>query len=140
MPFKKGQPRPEGAGRKLGRPQGSIGRRAQVAKDLVARLNFDPLENLLKIARKKRNPLDIRVDAMKAACKFVHPVLSTQHILAQADVNLGMTARIASAVLASPELSAMAETLSIALATAGDAVEAIPESHLISGPSAEDER
>ncbi len=80
MPFQPGQPRPAGAGRKRGRPKGSLNIRSRMARDLMEAENFCPMQSLMKISKNKRLALEVRMDAMKALLPFCWPKLSAQDI------------------------------------------------------------
>src|SRR5438094_735182 len=106
MPFVKGQEKI--GGRKPGRPVGSQNRRSQVARDIVERTNCDPLEFLIRVIKNRKLPWEQRIDAAKAASKFVHPVLSTSAITATVESKVELTRQL-SIIMANPELAAAAE-------------------------------
>jgi hypothetical protein len=93
MPFVPGQERPAGAGRKRGRPAGSLGIKSRMARDLMESENFCPMQALMRIAKDKRKPLELRMDAMKSLLPFCWPKLSAQEIDVRA-LQFQATARI----------------------------------------------
>jgi hypothetical protein len=133
--FKKGDKKIEGSGRGAGRPKGALNRGRACAAEICEKLNIDPLEALLSIAKRRSTPLDIKVDCLKAAAKFCHPALSTTAVLAKIDSVIDIR-KSAERILANPELAEYAEKLSLALSEAGTSevievaraeVEAAPE-------------
>jgi hypothetical protein len=96
-----------------GRPRGSVNRRSQMARDIVERLNCDPLEGLLRIAKNKRLAIELRLDAMKAAVPFVHARLSTTFVSGRVESNVSVRHQL-QAIMMDPELSAAAQMLSLA--------------------------
>jgi hypothetical protein len=102
-----------------GRPRGAINRRSQMARDIVERLNCDPLEALLLIVRNRRLSIEVRLDAAKAAVPFVHARLSTTFISARVESNVNVTRQIQEIATADPELAKAMEALSLRLTQAG---------------------
>jgi hypothetical protein len=114
--FKKGDPRPEGAGRKPGRPAGALNRGRQSARDLMEKLHCDPLAALIKIARKKSTPLDLKIDCLKAAAKYCYPALTAAKIEASVETTITDLRQQIAVIASNPELQAAAERLALALA------------------------
>jgi len=112
MPFEKGHIKV--GGRSPGRPKGSVSKRTQVARDLIEKLNYCPLENLLKIARARRYSIEIRMDAMKAALPFLYPKLSTVFMNAKTDSTVDVRHYV-EAAMADPALAAAMQTISLGL-------------------------
>jgi len=84
-----------------------------MARDIVERLNCDPLEGLLRIAKNKRLAIELRLDAMKAAVPFVHARLSTTFVSGRVESNVSVRHQL-QAIMMDPELSAAAQMLSLA--------------------------
>ena len=74
--FEKGQPRPVGAGRKRGTPNRATAARQKA----VEASGLTPLEHLLAVMRDECQPVEVRLNAAKAAAPFVHPKLATGEI------------------------------------------------------------
>ena len=102
------------APKKRGRPRGSLNRRSQMARDIVERLDYDPLEGLLRIAKNRRLAIEVRLDAMKAAVPFVHARLSTTFISGRIESDNTIRHQV-EAIMMDPELSAAAQMLSLAM-------------------------
>jgi hypothetical protein len=113
MPFEKGHEKI--GGRKLGRPKGAVGRRTQLARDLVEKLNFDPLEALLKLARNRRYSVELRAGWMRDCLPFIHAKLSTTFISGKVDTTSTVTHQLLESAWKDPELAAAMQTLSLAL-------------------------
>lgn len=79
MPFKKGDPKPTQSGRQRGTPN-----RATAAKaEAIAASGEAPADFMVRVMRDPQVPLEIRLDAAKAAANYFHPRL------AAIDVNFG---------------------------------------------------
>lgn len=89
----------------------------KVARQLLVDVNFDPLEGLLRVAKNRRVPLDLRIKAMAAAVPFVYPKLSTTVIHAQVENNVTVT-QIQQLAMADPELADAFEKISLAMSAA----------------------
>ena len=77
MPFKKGDPKPPGSGRKQGTPNKI---NAEVAERL-AELKCDPVQGLAKIASNPRNDERLRARCYAELLEYCKPKLSrTEHV------------------------------------------------------------
>jgi hypothetical protein len=80
MPFVPGQPRPAGAGRKRGRPKGSLNIKSRMARDLMEAENVDPLQALMKMYKRKGLSNDFRAKLLIAMLPHCYPKLSVQEV------------------------------------------------------------
>jgi len=71
--------------RTVGRPKGSLSKRVQEARDIVAKVGLDPLEFLLRVAKNRRLPLDQRVRAAASAVPHVHAKIAVSHVTHETD-------------------------------------------------------
>ena len=114
-----------------------------MARDIVERLNCDPLEALLLIVRNRRLSIEVRLDAAKAAVPFVHARLSTTFISARVESNVNVTRQIQEIATADPELAKAMEALSLRLDAkkqAAQVIEIAPQLlELPPAPETEDE-
>lgn len=65
------------AGRKTGgRKPGTPNRATKAREELIASSGLSPLEYMLTTLRDESQPVNVRLDAAKAAAQYVHPKLS----------------------------------------------------------------
>lgn len=69
MPFLKGQPRPDNAGRR----KGSKNKLGTVAAERLAELKCDPLEGMARIAADPDNPPELRGKMFAELAQYVWP-------------------------------------------------------------------
>jgi hypothetical protein len=100
--------------KKAGRPRGSLNRRSELAREICARLNCDPLEALLRMVKNKRLAIDVRLSAAAAAVGFCHPRLSTSFIASRSENTTSVRLQMHE-ILKDPKLAAAAELLSLQL-------------------------
>lgn len=106
----------QGAKKRRGRPRGSVNRRSQIARDIVERLNVDPLEALLRIIKNRRLPIELRLDAAKAATPFVHARLSTTQVFADVRQNVEVDHKIQELAASDPAIARALEAVALKLA------------------------
>jgi len=73
MPFQKGQPRPEGAGRKKGSKNRILGK---TVEEILAG-GESPLEFLIRTMHNEENDYLMRLDAAKHAAPYMHSKLAS---------------------------------------------------------------
>jgi hypothetical protein len=102
--------------RPRGRPAGVPNRLTVAAREIMQRVDFDPLEGLLRVAKSRRYSMDLRLKAMLGALPVLYPRLSTVFLNArqEKDVNINIVQEMA----ADPELCAAMEKLSLAASEA----------------------
>ena len=103
--------------KKVGRPRGPSKVRIKLAKDLCERHGVDPLSALLMMVKNRRLPIQVRLDAAKAACPFVYPKLSAIAVNLKDD-NKAQFQDALLAVMSNPERLREAQTLSLAVTKA----------------------
>lgn len=59
-----------------GRTKGTPNKATKVREELIASSGLSPLEYMLTTLRDESQPVNIRLDAAKAAAQYVHPKLS----------------------------------------------------------------
>ena len=111
--FRKGQQKPAGSGRR-GRPVGSEGAKNRTARQICEELGCDPVEALVRIARRRSTPLELRIDCLKSLLKFCWPALSTAQIDAHVRSEV-LTKMQLTAIMTKPELADAAEVIALAL-------------------------
>lgn len=107
--------------RKRGRPAGAANlyRNAKAA-EVCASLNLDPLRELLKIARRRKTPLDLRVQAYAHTLKYIYPALSTVAVHSKNEVSVDVARTMRVVLERRPELADSLERFAIELALAGE--------------------
>ncbi len=138
--FTKGQAKPAGSGRK----PGSIAGDRRTAREICQANNVDPVQFLCSMIRRRRVPIDLKIDAAKALLKFIHPALSTQHV--HADISTQVSTRsVILAAMADPAAVEAMEFLALKLAVASDdapsagpAIEATAQPLQIAAPATRD--
>ena len=121
---KPGCKKPEGSGRKPGRPKGALNRGRAAARDIMNALNIDPLEALLRIAKSRKTPLALKLDALKSAAKFCHPTLATTAVqVTGKDEGPIVLANFQARLMSDPVLNNAAELLQFAMLEAADSVD-----------------
>ncbi len=101
---------------KRGRPKGSLGTRAKLAREILEKSNFSPLEFLLRVARNRRHALEVRIDAAKSSLPFLYPRLTTVHMQAEVKNNYEITERIQAIVATDPVMLDAVERICFAMA------------------------
>jgi hypothetical protein len=101
--------------RRRGRPKGSLGTKAKLARAIVEELDFDPLRFLLRVAKNKRYDINLRVKAASDCLNVIHPRLASQHISAKVDTRAEHTEKILFAVDSDPFAIQKAEELFLLL-------------------------
>jgi len=98
-----------------GRPRGSVNYRARVARDIMERLQCDPLEALLRMVKNRRLSIDLRLDAAKAAAPYCYPRLATVFMNTRSESYSTVTHQLIEAAHRDPELAAAMESFSLKL-------------------------
>ncbi len=111
MPFEKGHEKI--GGRQRGRPKGSLGRKSQLARDLCEKLNFDPLEALLKLCKSRKYSAELRAGWMADCLPYIHAKLSTTFVSAKVDSMTTVTHQLLDLAHKDPALAMALETLSL---------------------------
>jgi hypothetical protein len=128
MAFKKGDPRPPNSGRKKGTPNNHAAREKVI--DKLARLNFDPVERLVQLARSKKTNTELKIRCLGELMRYAHPRLSTTAVLAQIDHNLEITQKIVD-MAKNPELANAMEAIAVEMARQGPELSAPREGDVI---------
>jgi len=97
-----------------GRKRGSLSDDRRTAREICQDAGVDPVRFLCNLIRKRKVPIDLKLDAAKALLKFVHPALSTQHVYADVSQKVLTKSQI-EVVLGDPVLAEAAERLALAL-------------------------
>lgn len=79
--------------RRGGRTKGTPNKASIARQAAIAASGLTPLDYMLGVMRNAKNAVDVRLDAAKAAAKYVHPALSSVEM--RADVNLTHEERLA---------------------------------------------
>lgn len=109
MPFTPGHPKMGG------RQKGSISKKnRELADETFARLNFNPIERLCAIARRRSTPLELRIRALAELARYHSPRLASTVI--KAEVSGEITARRITELAADQRTFAIMEELALALA------------------------
>ena len=112
MPFKKGDPRPPGAGRQKGTPNNHSTRQKVI--DQLADLGFNPVQRLVQLARSKKTNTELKIRCLAELMRYAYPRLSTTAVLAQIDHNIEINQRI-KAMASNPELAQAMESIVFAM-------------------------
>ena len=109
------------APRKSGRPRGAknLFRNARAA-EICVELGIDPLREMLKIARRRKTPLELKIQAWAHCLKFVHPALTTMHVNAKTESTINVARQMTLVLERKPELADAMEKLAIEMAVAID--------------------
>jgi hypothetical protein len=109
-----------------GRPRGrkNLFRNSR-ASEICMELGLDPLRELLKIARRRKTPLDLKIQAWAHCLRYVHPSLSTTHIQARTESVVTTSRQLTLVLEKRPDLAGALEALAIEMAIAGDQPSAI---------------
>lgn len=102
--------------RPAGRPKGSLGRKHEDAKAIVAKTGVDPLEFLLRVVKNRRIAMQDRIRAAQAAAIFCHPKLSSTRVDSNVDVRVFELKQI-QMIMKDPTLAEAAERLALAMAS-----------------------
>jgi hypothetical protein len=113
--------------RPVGRPKGSVGRLTTVARELMVKTNFDPLEALLRIAKNRRTPLELRIKAAAAAVPFLYPKLSTTFIHSRREADISIT-QVQQMAFENPLVAEAMERISLAISQAPSKRQILPPS------------
>lgn len=107
---------PEAKAKKLLAPKrrGPNRFRTANAAETIAEMNCNPLRELLMIARRRKTPLDLRIQCYAHCLKFCFPALSTQHITALTESHV-YAKNMTMALDKAPHLAAALEELSLML-------------------------
>lgn len=63
-------------GKPRGRPKGAANKASVAREKAIKASGLSPLDFMLKTFRDRKQPVNIRLDAAKAAAQYVHPKLS----------------------------------------------------------------
>jgi len=108
---KKGRGRPRGAENKF---------RNKRAAEILEELKVDPLRELIRIARRRKTPLDLRIACWAHVIKYCHPALSTTHVTAKTETSINVARQMTLVLERRPELADAMEKLALEMALAGD--------------------
>jgi hypothetical protein len=80
-------------GKPVGRPKGSANKASVARAEEVEASGLTPLDFMLGAMRDEEQPINIRLDAAKAAAQYVHPKLSAVEVKAEVSTKSNDDAR-----------------------------------------------
>lgn len=109
-------------GRKNLDPKTHLRKVKRSVREYLDEINTNPIAELIKLARQKKTPIEIRAKCWAEVAKFAYPKLSTVALHHSGEVTHNH--QIFKTIMNNPELAEMAERLALA---AADARPALPK-------------